>query len=103
MSMPLVAVLVAATTGIAATVAVFDNRVESRETASVATTSVSSAEDWTRRGVRPDGAVQRAETIGTAHAGPKRGMRGSPENAQGFPVTNPGDWTRRGTRSMPST
>jgi hypothetical protein len=100
--MPLVVVLVAATTGIAATVAVFDGRVESRETLSAVTASADSAEGWTRRGVRPVGAVQRPETIGTSNEGPRRGMRGSPENSQGLPVAGSGDWTRRGTRSVPS-
>ncbi len=101
MSMPLIAVLVA-TTGIAATVAVFESKVESRETVSTMTASAGSVEDWTRRGVRPVDAVQRAETIGTSNEGPRRGMRGSPENAQGLPVAGPGDWTRRGNRNDPS-
>lgn len=102
MSMPLVAVLVAATTGIAATVAVFDARVAPREALSAVTASADSAEGWTRRGVRPVGAIQRPETIGTSNAGPRRGMRGSPECIQVSPVAGPGDWTRRGTRSVPS-
>jgi hypothetical protein len=29
-------------------------------------------------------------------------MRGSPESTQGIPVAGSGDWTRRGTRSVPS-
>jgi hypothetical protein len=102
MSMPRVVVLVAATTGIAATAAVFDGRVESREALSALTASAGSAEGWTRRGARPVGAVQRPETIGTSNAGPRRGMRGSPESSQGFPVAGSGDWTRRGTRGVPA-
>ncbi|SDW25941.1 hypothetical protein [Thiocapsa roseopersicina] len=102
MSMPLVVVLVAATTGIAATVAVFDGRVESAQVVPAVTASADSAEGWTRRGVRPVGAVQRPETIGTSSAGPRRGMRGSPERTQVVPVAGSGDWTRRGTRSVPS-
>lgn len=102
MSMPLVAIIVAATTGIAATVAVFDSRVESGTAVSALTASADSAQGWTRRGVRPVSAVQRPETIGTSNEGPRRGMRGSPENRQGMPVAGVGDWSRRGTRSVPS-
>jgi hypothetical protein len=101
MSMPLVAVLVAATTGIAATVAVLDGRVESGRVVPAVTASADSAEGWTRRGLRPVDAVQRPETIGTANAGPRRGMRGSPESSQALPLAGFGDWTRRGTRSVP--
>ncbi|EGV20549.1 hypothetical protein ThimaDRAFT_0327 [Thiocapsa marina 5811] len=102
MSMPLVAVLVAAATGIAATVAVFDTGVGSREPVSAATTSVGSAEGWTRRGVRPVGGPRQSATAGTSNEGPRRGMRGSPESTRGVPVADSGDWTRRGTRSGPS-
>jgi hypothetical protein len=102
MTMPLVAILVAATTGIAATVAVFDSRVESREAVSTVAASAGSTEGWTRRGVRPVGTARHPETAGTSHEGPRRGMRGSPESTQGIPVAGSGDWTRRGTRSVPS-
>ena len=58
MSMPLVAVIVAATIGIAATVLVFGSRVELPEAASAVTASAGSAEDWTRRAVRSVGATR---------------------------------------------
>ncbi len=102
MSMPLVVVFVAATTGIVATVAVFDSRVEDRATVSPVTTSAGPTETWTRRGVRPVAADRHPATAGTSNEGPRRGMRGSPESAEGVPVAGSGDWTRRGTRSVPS-
>jgi hypothetical protein len=102
MSMPLVVVLVAATTGIAATVAVLDSRVDSREAVYAVSAPAGSTEDWTRRGVRPAGAARHPETAGTSNEGPRRGMRGSPESTQGVPVAHSGDWTRRGTRNVPA-
>jgi hypothetical protein len=99
MSMPLIAVIAFAATGMAATVAfVGDRSAPNRESVAL-TASTVPVERASRRGNHLAGAAVQTNLIATSNASMRPGMRTPPSSVGRAPTEGSGDWTRRGANS----
>jgi hypothetical protein len=99
MSMPLIAVIAFAATGMAATVAFVGDRSLPREESSALAASTAPVERSSRRGNKVAEEAVQTNLIATSNDSMRPGMRTPPNSVAGAPTEASGDWTRRGARN----